>query len=246
MKAVFISDIHLQEENDSKTLAVLDFLRDKASHCDNIFILGDLFDVWPGTTEYLISQFGSVFELMSELVNRGCQLHYVEGNHDFRLGQYFTEKLGVKVYPDSLETSWNNQKIFMAHGDLGNPKEKGYRVLRALLRSPWLHFLIKPIPAKWIFLLGKKTSQASRGYQKQSDEKERLVRDIYRATAVGLFEKGYDVVIMGHTHIPDNFSETVGARHCRYFNTGDWVRNFTYLEFDGVEFYTKTHLFNGH
>ena len=242
MKAVFISDVHLQDAHSLKTLAVMDFLRTKAAECDHIYILGDLFDVWPGTTNYLISLFQPVFEVMRSLVDQGCQLHYIEGNHDFRLGKFFTEKVGVKVYTDSLETQWNNHKVFMAHGDLGNPKETGYRILRYLLRRDWLHFLIKPIPQKWIFLLGKKTSLASRGYQKESEEKNRAVREIYRDTAKELFKKGYDVVIMGHTHIPDSFSETIENRHCRYFNTGDWIRNFTYLEFDGFEFYTKTHL----
>ena len=244
MKAVFISDIHLQDADGPKTQAVMTFLREKAKECSSIFILGDLFDVWPGTTDYLISRFQPVFGVMRGLVDQGCQLHYVEGNHDFRLGEYFTSQLGIKVYTDSLETCWNDRRIFMAHGDLGNPKEKSYRILRTILRSPLLHFLIKPIPGKWIFHLGEKTSKASRGYQKQCPEKDSQVRSIYRATAKGLFEKGYDVVIMGHTHIPDNFTERVGNRDCQYFNTGDWIRNFTYLEFDGAQFYTKKHLYN--
>ena len=46
---------------------------------------------------------------------------------------------------------------------------------------------------------------------------------------------------MGHTHIPDDYSVEVDGRQCRYINTGDWVRHFTYLEFDGSQFYTRTH-----
>jgi len=244
MKALFISDVHLQDSNGPKTQAVMEFLCKKAKDFDHIYILGDLFDVWPGTTDYLISTFEPVFEVFKFLISQGCHLYYVEGNHDFRLGKYFTEQLGIKVYSDSLETQWNNQKIFMAHGDLGNPKEKGYRILRWLLRHDLLHLLIKPIPKKWIFLIGQKTSQASRGYQKQSDAKINTIRETYRDTAKKLFQKGYDVVLMGHTHIPDDYSVTIENRKCRYLNTGDWIGNFTYLEFDGLEFYTKKHLIN--
>ena len=244
MKAIFISDVHLQDAQSKKTLEVLEFLRTKGPQFEHVYILGDLFDVWPGTTEYLISSFAPVFNVFKDLIRQGCQLHYIEGNHDFRLGKYFTEEIGIKVYTDSFEQTWNNQRIFMAHGDLGNPKEKGYRILRWLLRTHWVHFLIKPIPGKWIFQLGAKTSQASRGYQKLSPEKFELIRDTYRNNAKVLFAKGYDVVVMGHTHIPDDFTVQVGSRQCRYLNTGDWVKNFTYLEFDGVEFYTKKHVIN--
>jgi len=240
MKAILISDVHLQGAHDKKTKALLRFLRDKASQVDHLFILGDLFDVWPGTTKFLISHYQPVFEVFKQLIQQGCHLHYVEGNHDFRLGKYFTEEVGIKVYPNSLETVWNHRKVFMAHGDLGNPKERGYRVLRYLLRLDWLHILIKPIPGRWIFLLGQKTSQASRGYQKLSETKVEEIRNTYRNTAKELFEKGYDVVVMGHTHIPDDFSFEISNRKCRYLNTGDWVKNFTYLEFDGEEFYTRS------
>jgi UDP-2,3-diacylglucosamine hydrolase len=245
MKALFISDVHLIDSYSPKTLAVVDFLEKKSSEFDHIFILGDLFDVWPGTTDYLIATFQPICEFFKKLIQKGCQIYYLEGNHDFRLGDYFTKEVGVKVYPNSFESRWGNKKVFLAHGDLGNPKEKGYRVLRSFLRSTWLHFLIKPIPKKWIFQLGQKTSQASRGYQKLTEEKTELIRQTYRNSARQLFEKGYDVVIMGHTHIPDDYSLNFGERECRYLNTGDWVSNFTYLEFDGVEFYTKRHSIAG-
>ena len=59
--------------------------------------------------------------------------------------------------------------------------------------------------------------------------------------AEDIFQQGYDVVLMGHTHLPDDIETRVDGRPCRYINTGDWVRHFTYLEFDGSQFYTKTH-----
>jgi len=241
MKAIFISDIHLQDAQSPKTQAVLSFLREKSKEFSHVFILGDLFDVWPGTSGYLLSHFRPVIELFKDLVKQGCQLHYVEGNHDFRLGEYFAEEIGIKVYSESYEFVFNNRKILLAHGDLGNPQEKAYRVLRKILRADWLHFMIKPVPKKWVYLLGNKTSKASRGYQTLTKEKVDSIKQIYRRTATELFEKGYDVVVMGHTHIPDDYCLKVGERNCRYLNTGDWVKNFTYLEFDGFEFYTKKH-----
>ena len=115
MKAIFLSDIHLQDAHSEKTQAVLSFLNEKSAQFPHVFILGDLFDVWPGTSNFLVSTFKPVMEVFKALVQKGCQLHYIEGNHDFRLGKYFESELGVKVYTDSYEFVSNNKKIFFTH-----------------------------------------------------------------------------------------------------------------------------------
>jgi UDP-2,3-diacylglucosamine hydrolase len=243
VSAIFLSDVHLQDGTSIKTQLVLRFLQEVASQFKQIFILGDLFDVWPGTTPYLIERFSPVTQVLKSLVKQGHEVHYVEGNHDFRLGTYFTEELGIQVHPEDHSLILGTKKVFLAHGDLGNPQEKGYRILRSLLRKEALHFALKPVPPKWIFDLGARTSGLSRKYQKghMSPHLATKIRQIYRATAEQQLNKGFDVVIMGHTHLPDDVTTVIGGRKCRYINTGDWVHHFTYLEFDGTEFYTKNH-----
>lgn len=241
MTAVFLSDVHLLDSSSVKTKLVTRFLQEVAANYERIYILGDLFDVWPGTNEFLIQNYQSVIDVLGQLVKDGVKIHYVEGNHDFRLGEYFSKTLGIDVHPDHWEETWGERRIYMAHGDLGNPKEVGYRVLRRFLRLDWLHLAVRQMPGEWLYQVGRKTSQVSRQMQSLPPERVESIRTVYRTTAHGLFEKGYDVVIMGHTHIPDDYTAQVGSRTCRYFNTGDWVRNFTYLEFNGTDFYTKSH-----
>ena len=171
----------------------------------------------------------------------GHRMSYLEGNHDFRLGKYFTEELGIAVHTEEIVENWNGRRIYMAHGDLGNPDEKGYRVLRSFLRQDLLHQAVSIVPQKWLFAVGDRASRLSRGFQKKVPPDEHKVRAIYRRSAEERFEQGYDVVIMGHTHIPDHYTKHVDGRQCDYYNTGDWVKNFTYLEFDGSQFYTRTH-----
>ncbi len=247
MSAIFLSDVHLQDSTSVKTQLVMRFLQEVASQHKQIFILGDLFDVWPGTTSYLIDRFKPVTQVLQKLVKQGHELHYIEGNHDFRLGSYFTDELGVRVHTNELELNLGGKKVYMAHGDLGNPQEKGYRVLRSLLRQDLLHWAIKPLPPKMIFDLGARTSGLSRKYQQTqlSPGLETKIRQTYRATAEKIFAEGADVVIMGHTHLPDDVSTVIQGRPCRYINTGDWIHNFTYLEFDGSQFYTRSHPVTG-
>lgn len=244
MTAIFLSDVHLRDADSVKSKLVIRFLQEVASQFERIYILGDLFDAWPGTTAYLVRSFRPVIQTLRNLVEAGHELHYIEGNHDFRLGQYFTESLGIHVHPDGFEQSWNGKRVYMAHGDLGNPREFGYRILRRVLRSEPLHMALRAMPQEWIFKMGSRSSQLSRKYQnkvRSSDKSDANIRRIYRETAEKIFRRGYDVVIMGHTHLPDDFTATVEGRECRYINTGDWIRHFTYLEFDGSQFYTKSH-----
>lgn len=242
MTAIFVSDVHLRDSDSVKSRLFCRFLQEKASQYEKIYILGDLFDVWPGTNEFLKTNYRSILDVLGSLVKAGHKLHYLEGNHDFKLGNYFTETLGISVYPNQIIENWNGRKIFMAHGDMGNPKDYGSRALRYLLRRDVLHLALNSIPSEWIFRVGLRSSQLSRKYQTKVPTKtETQIRQIYRQTAENIFNRGYDVVIMGHTHLPDDVSTLIGGRHCRYINTGDWVKNFTYLEFDGKEFYTRTH-----
>lgn len=240
MSAVFFSDVHLQDSESEKTQKVLRFLRETAPKFERIYILGDFFDVWPGTSPYLINRFAPVLDQLRTLVKEGHRLYYVEGNHDFHLGKYFRD-MEINVIPNSRIEDFNGRKVYMAHGDLGNPKEMGYRVLRKVLRSTPLHTAMKIVPGKLVFDIGLRSSKASRGYQQHFPEKENAVRDTYRETARRLFQQGFDVVLMGHTHIPDDFRVSIDKRDCRYVNIGDWVRSFTYLEFDGKDFYTKSY-----
>ncbi len=241
MSAIFISDVHLKDASSVKSQLVLRFFQEVASRFERIYILGDLFDVWPGTTDYLIQAHRPTLQVLGGLVKDGHQVSYLEGNHDFRLGKYFSNELGIRVFPDKIEETWNGKRIFMEHGDLGNPSEKGYRALRYLLRRDLLHQVVGLVPPKWIFTLGDRASRLSRSFQKKVPPNEEKVRQVYRDAALRHFEAGCDVVIMGHTHIPDHFSAQVGNRTCHYYNTGDWVKSFTYLEFDGSQFYTRTH-----
>lgn len=224
-----------------KTQLFVRFLQEKATQFETIYILGDLFDVWPGTDSHLIQVYDTVLKAIRGVVRRGHRVVYVEGNHDFHLGQYFSDDLGVEVYADSLVENLGDRRVYMAHGDLGNPKDLGYRALRYVLRHRVVHRVKSWVPEEWVFELGARSSKASRKYNRLDPAKENAIRTTYRSTAEKLVEAGHDLVIMGHTHLPDDYRFQVSGREGRYINLGDWVRNFTYLEFDGTDFYTKTH-----
>jgi UDP-2,3-diacylglucosamine hydrolase len=244
MSAIFFSDVHLHDGDSLKTRLVMRFLEEVAARHERIFVLGDLFDVWPGTTRYLKQRFRPVLDTFRALVKTGHDVNYVEGNHDFRLGEFFQKELGVRVHPDGLEERFGDRRAFLAHGDLGNPDDRHYPRLRRVLRSDVLHGTMRLVPDRLTYEMGAMWSRWSRAAQERrpwTESRKEQIRSIYRRSAEESFRRGFDLVFYGHTHLPDDHRATVDGRECRYVNLGDWVRHFTYLEFDGTDFYTKVH-----
>ena len=48
MSTLFISDLHLDQHRTDLMTAFVNFLNDHAMHAENLFILGDFFEVWLG------------------------------------------------------------------------------------------------------------------------------------------------------------------------------------------------------
>lgn len=116
-KAIFIADAH---EN-SQRKGFLEFLRAVDSGeitTPQLIIMGDMFDMLVGeisathefATPYII--------LLEKLANKGIEVLYIEGNHDFNVKRFFHQ---VKVYPLQKQplTLQNLQKITIKRAKFG-------------------------------------------------------------------------------------------------------------------------------
>jgi UDP-2,3-diacylglucosamine pyrophosphatase LpxH len=73
-------------------------------------------------------------------------------------------------------------------------------------------------------------SIAAKLQDKQFDD---LVSDIEKE-AIDKYKSVYDVVVMGHTHLPK-----IVEGECTYVNIGDWTYNRTYVLFEDGQFMLK-------
>ena len=239
MRAIIVSDVHLEDLSGPRERHFLEFLETHAAEVDRLYVLGDLFDVWPGTSQRLLDRFEPVFRLFAGVVNRGGEVHYVEGNHDFQLGKSLEKKIGVKVHLEQIRENWDGQKILFCHGDTVNEHDVVYLRIRKVLRSFWFRLVRFVLPDRLSLFLGTTASRYSRDTQaKRPDNEARRgrIKDRYREIVGELFKKGNDVVIMGHTHIPEDYRLQIGDRPCRYLNSGDWMSSFTFIRYDQGEF----------
>ncbi|MRR35913.1 UDP-2,3-diacylglucosamine diphosphatase, partial [bacterium] len=99
MRAIFIADAHLRHEGDQNYRLLMEFLAGLRGAVDTLFILGDLFEFWIGYETVPFTHYLPILDRLKELAESGTEIVYLEGNHDFHMGPFFTETLGARVYP---------------------------------------------------------------------------------------------------------------------------------------------------
>jgi len=231
-KAYFISDVHLGLESaelerakENRLLAFLDFVLKDAS---SLFIVGDLFDAWIEYRTVIPKGYHRTLAKLDELVSRGIDVHYLAGNHDFWMREFFHDALGMKTHRDAFSIMVNNKKIYLHHGDGLAHNDAGYRFVKKILRnrfSIWMFSWLHPdlgIP------LAQSSSRTSRNY---TQVKDYGAVDGMAEFAERKIAEGYDVVIMGHRHQPVFTRIGSGV----YINLGDWITSNTYAVLENGE-----------
>lgn len=234
MKSIFISDAHINGIDSPQQHLICGFLDSIKEDTESLFILGDFFDFWFGFDEIIPYPYLPILSKLLELKERGVRMVYVEGNHDFFMGPFFRDILGAEIYPKEATLYLAGKRVLLAHGDLADRRDYGYRVLRWLLRSRAFLALARLIPPSLLFKIARRFSGMSRRFKYRSQ----ALKEALRGFARRKWEEGYEVVILSHSHTPEVIEDGSGRL---YINTGDWVENFTYVELKEGRFRLKKH-----
>jgi UDP-2,3-diacylglucosamine hydrolase len=235
---IFVSDAHLTGQDPASVEVFLGFLDSEKTRMGQLVILGDLFEFFFGFKDFFsagktsaFTDYLPVFEKLQGLYQEGIRIKYFEGNHDFFLHSFFSEQFGmeVEVYPNGGEERLEGNRAFIAHGDLSNPKQWSYRMFRRFLKNPLTYRLIHLAGPRISRKVARKLSDLS--YQKSHDEGRPAPPPAFRAFAHQKFLEGFGIVILGHSHFPEEVEEWVEGRKCRYYNAGDWVGRRSFLRF---------------
>jgi UDP-2,3-diacylglucosamine hydrolase len=235
--AYFISDAHLgakapdAEEREVRLIGFLENITHKASQ---LFIVGDLFDFWIEYKHAIRPDYFHVLYELRRLKKQGVEIHYLAGNHDFALGTFMSEKLGIAVHPSGcLNLTLQGRTIYLSHGDGLMPSDRGYRVLKKILRNPQCQRIYRLLHPNWGVPLAEGFSRTSRDQISfRSPESE---WNAYRQVAKNMLNEGPDIVVFGHTHYPEMCSWN-GKIYC---NIGDWIQHFTYAVLENGEIHLK-------
>lgn len=224
-RALFFSDCHLgagpPQEDRQREARVLSFLENEAPRADAVYVLGDLFDFWFEYRQAVPRSHFRVLRALGRLVDAGARVTFLGGNHDFWAGSFLAAEVGCRVSREPIEVTEQGRRLFLAHGDGMARGDRGYLMLRAVLRNRaciaayrWLHPDLG-IP------LARVAARLSRRYRDET----RFDAEWLRAqVAAPRFEAGADAVLLGHFHHPTHV-----RRDGRDFLVlGDWLWNNTF------------------
>jgi len=249
MKAIFLADAHLKSSAGAgykKCLHFLDGLHGRGTlpgaessavnNVDLIVIAGDFFDFWFERNGRIYPEFQLIVRSIQRLKNEGVRICICEGNHDFFLADFFAGRLGLEVYPDSLELTIDGLRVFVAHGDTVDRENRRYLALRRFFRSSSLYRLQKILPLALLFAIARASSGLSRGMTIRAQEQ---IVEKMRLFAEGKFTDGFDAVILGHSHAETLKEETEKGERRIFATLGDWITLSTYLLCENGRFSLK-------
>jgi UDP-2,3-diacylglucosamine hydrolase len=240
MRAFFLSDLHLTQGDSPVAQGLVAFLRDQPARGDVLILGGDVFDLFIGNKKFFREKFAAVLEAISSAAKGGVRVYYLEGNHDFHFSGVFGSASSVEIRADEFWVEAGPRRIFVSHGDLIDPDDKGYLFLRALLRNPLVRALVWILPGSWINGIGTLSSRESRKYTDGARQgHQERIRRLYLDFARAKMKAGAQHVLLGHSHLPDQVQvNEVGARG-EYVNLGFTGRELQYAVLHpGAEFFS--------
>ena len=196
MKRLFISDLHLDESRPDLTQAFFRFVDEFAAKTDELYILGDFFEVWLGDDDK--SDFA--LKVIQKLRCLPCKIFVMHGNRDFLIGSAFCRDANVVLLDDPSTIMFGNRKAVIMHGDSLCTLDVEYMKARALLRSEAFQtdFLDKPLAERAAFASQIRGESQSHTRQAASD-----IMDVTPSAVEHTFNHfGVDLLIHGHTHRP--------------------------------------------
>ena len=239
-KIYFLSDAHLGswalEHRRTHERRLVNFLDEIKHEAAAVYLLGDIFDYWYEYKYVVPKGYTRLLGKISELTDRGIEVHFFTGNHDIWCKDYFVEECGMVMHREPITIDLYGKEFYLAHGDGLGDESRNFKMLRAMFHSHTLQTLFSAIHPRWTVKLGltwAKHSRLKREGGKEPDymgeEREPLIRYTkeYLKTHPDI-----NYFIYGHRHI---MLDMMLTRQARIIIEGDWIKYFSYAVFDGNE-----------
>jgi UDP-2,3-diacylglucosamine hydrolase len=200
--ALFISDLHLQEEMPETAAAFLAFLKHPARAARQLYLLGDIFEYWAGDDDLAApSPFNQkIVQALRAVSDAGVKLFWMAGNRDFLVGDDFARATGATRLHDPTCLEFAGQRYLLAHGDQLCTDDVKYQEFRTMVRAPaWqASFLAQSLEQR------KKIIATMRAQSKQHQmNQSAMIMDVNQDAVSQLVNTHQaQILIHGHTHRP--------------------------------------------
>lgn len=242
----FVSDLHLGDGSGADDFRYTDeflkFLDFASSNCEELIIVGDLFELWQSDLDRIFFQHHNVIKKLFAFAKEK-RLIYLIGNHDhIPFVKYINSNIMLEYYDEKIG-------LYAEHGNQYDTFNR-YKDPRLAIKNQWGRMIsyvcglaermIHPDFDEWsakilektkdefkkvATLLKNKIPPSSAEYIKRGGDFSE-----YEKAAIALIEKGNKIVVFGHTHR----AKMVKFANGLYVNCGAWSGSVepTYVAID--------------
>ena len=246
MAIYFVTDFHLGipslEDSHERELKLIKFLDGIKADCEELFLMGDLFDFWFEYKSVIPRGFVRIQGKLAEFTDAGIPVHLFIGNHDLWCFGYLHDELGLQLHREPEVFVLKGKKFFMVHGDGQGPGDKGYKFLKRVFSCKFNQFLFRWLHPDIGIRLALRWSHKHR-LKKLKNEVERGYYDdipntrLYQyAAEQAALDPSIDFFVFGHQHKPMQYQS---GNHALPTVVGNWIYDFTYAVFDGEKMELK-------
>jgi UDP-2,3-diacylglucosamine hydrolase len=217
---LFISDLHLSEEESHITQLFLNFTRDTAPKADALYILGDLFEYWAGDDDRDTPFHRQIIAAIREVSQQGTPVYIMHGNRDFLMDEQFAQDCQATILPDPSLIKLYGTPTLLTHGDAMCTDDVQYQAFRKQVRDPaWrASFLAQPLAQRKATI-----EQLRKMSETQKQSKAMDIMDVNPASVAEQFRsQHYPRMIHGHTHRQKHHQHEVDGKTCERWVLGDW------------------------
>ena len=232
--ACFISDVHFGVPSDDDSMRretmLIQLLDEQKKHVQYLFLLGDIFDFWFEYKDVVPKGYYRFFSKLYELHQSGVKIYYFTGNHDMWVQHYFAEQFQCEIFFRQQAFLLNGKRCLIGHGDGLGGKQYGYKLIKSIFGFRPNRFIYSMFHPRQAFSLARFCSGKSRAahpkdvniFKNEEEPQIQYARKLLQNETVDFF-------IYAHRHLPMKYQLTDTSI---YFNTGDWLTNFSYLMFN--------------
>ena len=235
---LFISDLHLSDDEPHITQLLLNFTRDTAPQADALYILGDLFEYWAGDDDRNTPFHQQIIAAMRAVSQQGTPVFIMHGNRDFLMDEELAQDCNATMLPDPTVINLYGKATLLTHGDALCTDDVQYQAFRKQVRqATWRNnFLSQPLAQR-----KAQIEQLRKMSEDQKQTKAMDIMDVSLAAVEAQFRSSqYPRMIHGHTHRQKMHLHEVDGHSCERWVLGDWHKtgNALRCDADGCRFDT--------
>ena len=197
-----------------------------------LILNGDIVDIWQFSKRYFPKSHLRVIKKIIDFATEGTKVIYITGNHDEILRKFSDTTIGNISIVNKKVLHLDGKKAWFFHGDVFDVSIQNAKWLAKLGGYGYDLLILLNRLVNWgLERMGKEKYSISKKIKNGVKSAVKYISDFENVVSDLAIEKGYDYVVCGHIHQPKMLIKENKHGKTTYLNSGDWVENFTALEY---------------